>query len=138
MPPAAADLIRALDEERLALGRAMGLALITEPEMSRRQGYSEHDDYLRAYRDGPGFQKLGGPATLQHRYLTEDVACGLVTMLELGEVFGVALPTMSAVTQLASTLLHRDLRAESIRGLAHLGLGGMTGEDIIELCEEPV
>ncbi len=132
--PAAADLIQAVDEERLALGREIGLDLIPEPEMSRRQGYSEHDDYLRAYRNGPGFQNLGGPATLQHRYLTEDVACGLVTMLELGEVFGVALPTMTAVTQLASALLGRDLRAESARGLAHLGLAGMTGEEIIELC----
>ncbi len=136
--PAAADLIRALDKERLALGRPMGLELMPEPEMSRRQGYSEHDDYLRAYRDGPGFQNLGGPATLQHRYLTEDVACGLVTMLELGEVFGVELPTMSAVTQLASALLGRDLRAESRRGLAHLGLAGMTGEEIVKLCEETV
>ncbi len=133
--PSVAELIRAADEERLALGRAMGLELLPEPEMSRRQGYSETNDYLGAYRDGPGFQKLGGPAVLGHRYLTEDVACGMVTMLELGDVFGVAMPTMQAITQIASVVLGRDLRGESARGLAALGLGGMSAHEIVQSCE---
>jgi opine dehydrogenase len=129
--PGVADLIRAADEERLALGHAVGVDLLPEPEMSLRQGYSESADYLECYRDGPGFQGLGAPASLQHRYLLEDVACGLVTMLELGEVFGVELPTMAAIVEVASVLLGRDLRLESRRGLAALGLAGLTAENVV-------
>jgi len=134
--PAVAGLIRTLDEERLALGRAVGVDLLPEPEMCLRQGYSDSADYLECYRDGAGFQGLGGPASLEHRYLTEDVACGLVTMLELGEVFGVELPTIAAVVQIVSALLGRDLRAESRRGLAKLGLAGMDASEIVRHCEQ--
>lgn len=133
--PAVADLIRASDEDRLALGRAVGVDLLPEPEMCLRQGYSDSADYLQCYRDGAGFQGLGGPASLEHRYLTEDVACGLVTMLELGEVFGVELPTIAAVVRITSVLLGRDLRAESRRGLDKLGLAGMTAEEIVRHCQ---
>ena len=134
--PAVADLIQAVDEDRLALGRAVGVDLLPEPEMCLQQGYAESADYLECYRDSGGFQGLGGPASLEHRYLTEDVACGLVTMLELAEVFGVELPTIAAVVQVASVLLGRDLRAESRRGLTSLGLAGMNGEQILGYVRE--
>ncbi|MCD6359536.1 MAG: NAD/NADP octopine/nopaline dehydrogenase family protein, partial [Armatimonadetes bacterium] len=130
--PTVAALIRAVDEERLALGRAAGIELLPEPEMSRRQGYSETADYLTAYRDGPGFQNLGGPATLEHRYLTEDVACGMVTWLELAAVLGVEMPVCEAIVRLASTALGRDLRAQSRRGLTALGLAGMTARELLD------
>lgn len=129
--PAVAEVIRAVDQERLALGRATGVELLPEPEMSRRQGYSESADYLRAYRVGPGFQKLGGPASLQHRYLTEDVACGMVTWLELADVFEVPMPVCAALVQLTSVVLGRDLRQEAQRGLRALGLEGMTSAELV-------
>lgn len=132
--PAVARVIEALDAERLALGRAMGIDLLPEPEMSVRQGYSKVPDYLVAYRDGPGFQALGGPDSLQHRYLTEDVAYAMVTWLELGEVFDVPVPTMEAIVRLASEVLDEDFRARSVRGLQALGLGGMSAEQIIRHC----
>ena len=56
-------------------------------------------------------------------------------MLELGEVFGVELPTMAAVVRIASVLLGRDFWAESRRGLARLGLAGMNPERILAHCQ---
>lgn len=132
--PAVARLIEDLDEERLGLGRAMGIELLPEPEMSLRQGYSTVADYLVAYRDGPGFQGLGGPDSLQHRYLTEDVAWALVTWLELAAVFGVAMPTTEAIVRLASSVLDEDLRSRPRRGLEELGLAGMSAGDIVTRC----
>lgn len=134
--PSVASVVEAVDRERLALGEALGLELISEPEMSLRQGYSGTDDYLTAYRDGPGFQGLGGPATMDHRYLTEDVACALVTMLELGEVCGAAMPVSRSVMQLASVISGRDYAAESRRGLERLGLSGLSPEQIVARVEE--
>ncbi|MFO8078926.1 MAG: NAD/NADP octopine/nopaline dehydrogenase family protein [Armatimonadota bacterium] len=132
--PAVARMIEALDEERLALGAAMDVELLPEPEMSVSQGYSQIADYLVAYRDGPGFQQLGGPESLEHRYLTEDIAYAMVTWLELGEVFGVALPTMEAVVRIASEVLDEDFRGNAVRGLKALGLAGMSAEEILQFC----
>lgn len=132
--PAVARLMEDLDEERLALGRAMDLELLPEPEMSLRQGYSRFADYLVAYRDGPGFQGLGGPDSLQHRYLTEDVAFGLVIWLELADVFTVPMPTAEAVVRIASAVLDEDLRGHPARGLEELGLAGMSAQEIIARC----
>lgn len=132
--PAVARLVEAVDDERLALGRAVGVDLLPEPEMSVRQGYSKVPDYLIAYRDGPGFQGLGGPDSLQHRYLTEDVAYAMVTWLELAEVFGVEMPTTEAVVRIASEVLDEDFRTQSPRGLKALGLAGMSAEEIVEYC----
>lgn len=129
--PGVAEVIRAVDEERLALGRAAGIELLPEPEMSRRQGYARSADYLTSYRDGPGFQRLGAPDSLQHRYLTEDVAYGMVTWLELAELFGVSMPVCAALVQLTSVLLGADLRKHSRRGLRALGLDGMSSEQIV-------
>ena len=134
--PSVASVVEAVDRERLALGEALGLELIPEPEMSLRQGYSGTNDYLTAYRDGPGFQGLGGPATMDHRYLTEDVACAFVTMLELGDVCGVAMPVSRSIVQLASVVSGRDYVAESRRGLKRLGLWGMSAQQIIARVEE--
>ncbi len=132
--PAVARLIEALDNERLELGEAMGIELMPEPEMSHEQGYADVPDYLIAYRDGPGFRALGGPESLQHRYLTEDVAYAMVTWLQLGDVFGVKLPTMEAIVRMASEVLDEDFRGRPGRGLESLGLGGMSAEQIVEFC----
>ncbi|MGC9319506.1 MAG: NAD/NADP octopine/nopaline dehydrogenase family protein, partial [Armatimonadota bacterium] len=132
--PAVARLIEAADAERLALGEAMGLELLPEPEMSVEQGYSRVPDYLIAYRDGPGFQDLGGPESLEHRYITEDVAYAMVTWLELAEVFGVPMPVMEGIVRLSSVLLGCDYLAEPARGLAELGLAGMSAEEIVAHC----
>ncbi len=134
--PSVAAVVEAVDRERLALGRAWGLDLLPEPEMSRRQGYSEHADYLRAYRDGPGFQALGGPDSMNHRYITEDVSCALVTFLQLAQVCGLEMPVSSSIAQLASVIAGRDFLAKPRRGLQELGLGDMSREEIIGYVEE--
>ncbi len=132
--PAVARLIEAVDEERLALGAAMGLELMPEPEMSVEQGYSRVADYLVAYRDGPGFQSLGGPQNLEHRYLTEDVAYGMVTWLQFGQVFGVAMPVMESMVQITAVLLGCSYRPDAARGLKELGLAGLSAEELLAHC----
>ena len=134
--PSVAAVVETLDAERIALGRALGLELLPEPEMSYRLGYSTHTDYLRAYRDGPGFQGLGGPDAMSHRYITEDVACALVTLLELGQVCGGPMPVAAAIAQLASTVSERDYVREARRGLRSLGLADLTPEQMLRFVQQ--
>ena len=124
MSPAVAKVIAAVDAERQALGRAFGFDVLPEPATSLRQRYGPSDDYLTCYRDSEIFCPLLAPATLDHRYMHEDVGEGLITWLALADVAGVRLPTVEALVTLAETVTGRDYRAEKAQRLETLGLAG--------------
>ena len=50
------------------------------------------------------FLPIEGPNDLNGRYLTEDVPCSLVAMVEVARLAGVSTPVMDSVVILASTL----------------------------------
>jgi opine dehydrogenase len=77
---------------------------------------------------GP-YQWTGTPPSVQHKYVIEDVPCGLVAMSSLGRVAGVATPVIDGLIAITSAMLGRDFRAEG-RNLDHLGLGGKTVDQI--------
>ena len=76
--PASARLIETLDGERIALGRALGVEVVPDPELGLRQGYLSEATYLKGYNQGIGFAGSRAPSSLEFRYLTEDVPYGLV------------------------------------------------------------
>ena len=51
-------LIEALDKERIAIGRKLGIRVVPDPELAVRQGYMLADDYGEAYRTAPGFLRI--------------------------------------------------------------------------------
>ncbi len=126
-------LIEALDQERIALGAAMGVTVLPDPEMGMRQGYMLADNYGEAYRNAPGFKGITAQPALDHRYLNEDVGYGLVFMSALGRQLGVATPTIDAVIHLTSTLMARDYASEAKRTPETLGIAGLTPAALVGL-----
>jgi len=53
-----------------------------------------------------------GPIVVDSRYISEDVPQGLVMLEALGKQMGIATPITTALIELASSALGRDLRAE--------------------------
>src|SRR5260370_27409409 len=86
---------------------------------------SMHDD-LRA---GEALRAIKAPASLDHRYLHEDVGWGLVPWMGLAEAAGVPTPTIAALTVLAGLVTGVDYRRVGLT-LDHMGLTGMTVEKI--------
>jgi opine dehydrogenase len=128
-------LIEAVDEERIAIGRALGLEILSDPVMGMRQGYMLEANYGSGYREAPGFLGIGAQPQLDHRYLNEDVGYGLVFMTGLAERLGVAVPTMRAVIHMASVVMGRDYAAEALRTPESLGLTGESAEGMTALLE---
>jgi opine dehydrogenase len=126
-------LIEALDRERIAIGSAMGITILPDPEMGVRQGYMVATDYGSAYREAPGFRGIGAQPRLDHRYLNEDVGYGLVFMSRLARQVGVETPTMDAIIQVASVLMARDYAREARRTPESLGIGGKSAEELAAL-----
>jgi opine dehydrogenase len=87
-------LIEALDRERIAVGRKLGIHVVPDPELGMRQGYMLADDYGEAYRTAPGFLGISAQPRLDHRYLNEDVGYGLVFLSRLARQVSVETPTI--------------------------------------------
>lgn len=123
-------LIEALDNERIAIGAKLGIEVLPDPKMGMRQGYMLEDNYGNAYRKAPGFLGIGAQPQLDHRYLNEDVGYGLVFMSRLARQIGVETPTMDAMIQVTSVLMHRDYANEGLRTPQGLGIGGLSVSEL--------
>jgi opine dehydrogenase len=82
---------------------------------------------------GP-YQWTPTPPSLQHKYVIEDVPCGLVAMSELGRAASVATPVIDGLVTLTSTMLRRDFRSGG-RNLERLGLAGKGVSEIRSIVE---
>lgn len=125
--------IEAVDRERLAIASALGVPVLSEPDLGVVQGYMREANYSTGYSTAPGFLGIGAQPQLEHRYLTEDVGYSLVFLTDLADRLGVDTPMMDAVITMTSVVLARDLRAEANRTLSTLGLDGLTAAELASL-----
>ena len=77
---------------------------------------------------------IKAPASLDYRFLNEDVPYGLVLLSELGRLAGIATPTMDHLIQLACVATGKDYRAQGLT-LERLGLGGRDLESALALLD---
>jgi opine dehydrogenase len=123
-------LIEALDKERIAIGKKLGITILSDPELGMRQGYMHANNYGEGYRKAPGFLGIGAQPQLDHRYLHEDVGYGLVFMSALGRQVGVDTPSIDAVIKIASIVMARDYSGEALRTPDTLGISNLSNEDL--------
>ena len=126
-------LIEALDNERIAIGKALGITVLPDPVMGMRQGYMLEANYGSGYRKAPGFLGIGAQPQLDHRYINEDVGYGLVFMSKLGQQAGVATPGIDAIIAVASIVMARDYRAEALRTPQSLGIAELSVQELAAL-----
>ncbi len=105
-------VLRAIEAERMAIGRAFGYTLEDAVQSRARRGYfeSEEGDLQTLFNTSPVFTKIKGPVSVHSRYFTEDIRMGLVLWSDLGRIANVPTPNIDAVITLASTMLKEDFR----------------------------
>jgi opine dehydrogenase len=126
-------LIEAVDTERLVIARALGVHVLSEPEIGVRQGYMREHNYSTAYSTAPGFLGIKAQSELDHRYLTEDVGYSLVFLADLASHLEVPTPVIDSVIAIASVVLARDFRGEGRRTLSTLGLDALSATQLAAL-----
>jgi len=120
--PGVGRLMSAVDQERIAIGKALGVTIYPDPVIGMKQGYMTSDSYETGYSTAPGFKGIKAQSKLDHRYLNEDVGYGLVLLQQMGDALGVDTPHIDAIILIASAVAGRDYLAEAKRSLKTLGL----------------
>lgn len=132
MTPAVAHFIEALDAERLSVGKAYGLDLLSVSDwVSYAYEGIGGTTLLEKMRNNPAYNKIQAPNTLHSRLLLEDVPTGIIPMAELGALAGVTTPLLLAVRHMSEGLLGLDFEAGG-RTLRHLGLEGHSAESLLK------
>jgi len=113
LTPSVGRLIEALDAERLAVAGAFGASVRTVREHFHLSFGVPHGPVGDAGAILAARDATPGPASVETRYITEDVPFGLVPSTLLGRIAGVAMPLHDAGIAIFSALYGRDFRAEN-------------------------
>lgn len=131
--PAVGRLVEAVDKERIAIGKGLGVTVIPDPELGVIQGYMTEATYDSGFNTAPGFAGVRAQPSLDYRYFNEDVGYGLVFLQKLGEQVGIDTPVISAVITLVSLVMQRDYVGEAKRTMESLGISTRSARELEEL-----
>lgn len=130
-----AGFIQQLDQERINIGKAFGVELISAEEwVSYAYPNIKGNNLRERMINNPAYFDIQAPPTVFTRQLTEDIPTGLLPMSELGKVAQVDVPLMNSVINICSALLRIDFRNQG-RTLERLGLSNMDINDIINILQ---
>ena len=127
-----------MDQERLAIGKAMGLQYGTEIidvfTQYQVEYHTSGESISAVVRNVPAYAAIYGPKTLKTRYIYEDVPMGLVPLVSLGNAVSCSTNKMELTIHLAEQLLGEDFSGAG-RNLATLGLQGLSVAQIVRFAE---
>lgn len=119
--PTIANYIEEIDNVRVNIGRAVGIKLEGISAWMKRSYDVEGDNLFQCIQRNSAYKTIDAPQTLQHRYLFEDIPCGLVPYEDLGMTMGVDVEIISHLVSFASSVLDYDFRKNG-RTLSRVGL----------------
>jgi opine dehydrogenase len=132
MTEASGRLMAALEAERDAVAAAFGLTVLSLADSLHRASAVPigplHEMGQAIAATG---RSVAGPASMETRYVTEDVPYGLAFYLWLAARRGIALPRTEATVTVLETLWHRDLRDNPL-------LAALEGQDLAAMLRDGV
>lgn len=138
--PAVGRVTESVDDERLAVARALGVPSASFLENFYQAGLTtkeamESGDISRACVESEPNKAIRSPPSLDHRYMHEDVGYGLVPFAGFGDLAGVETPTIDALVHVSSKLMGLDFARDGLT-LERMGLAGLDPADLARFVEE--
>ena len=115
--PSVAKLIEKIDAERVAVSEKLGLKVETTKEWMERTYTVRGDNLYECIQNNLAYEVIDAPPSLNHRYIYEDIPCGLVPLESIGNRLGLEMKTTKIIIDLANSLMDTDFRASG-RNLA--------------------
>lgn len=108
--PSVGRFIEKIDEERVMVSEALGTRVESTVEWLKRIYHVQGQSILECIRNNEAYRAIDAPRSLRHRYVLEDVPCGLVPLEFIGREMGFAMKYTGLTIDLASSLLDTDFR----------------------------
>ena len=108
--PSIGRFIEKIDQERVSVSTALGQTVETTREWLKRTYHVQGESLYDCIQKNEAYKTIDAPASLQHRYIFEDVPCGLVPLEAVGKSLGLDMKRTSLVIDLACSLNETDYR----------------------------
>ena len=133
--PGVARVLAAVDRERRAVANLLGVEVMPlETWLTSAYG-AVGNDLLETIHANVGYRGITAPATLEHRYILEDVPMSLVPIASAGLAFGLKTRAVEALILIAG-LIHGTNYWRHGRTLESLGLDGLSPSEIRNVVEK--
>ena len=109
--PTIASFLEQLDEERVSVAEGLGLKVESTKEWLKRTYHVEGANLYECIHNNEAYNTIDAPSSLVHRYIFEDVPCGLVPLEAMGRRLGLEMIHTTLIVDLASRLLNVDFRS---------------------------
>lgn len=127
-----ANFITQLDRERLNLGKAFGVDLIScEDWISYAYKNIPGTNLCEKMKNNKAYNDILAPTKIRSRQLTEDIPTGILPYVELGTLAKVDVKLARSILNISSVLLDKNI-IDNGRTLERLGLKGLTIKEIIK------
>jgi opine dehydrogenase len=135
--PSVARALEVLDRERVTVASALGIRARTSLEWLQLAYNTMGEDLHEAIHNQPGYYGIKAPATLNHRYIFEDVPMSLVPIASLGKRYGVSVQGMESIIRMGS-IIHRTDYWRRGRTVERLGLEQWSVSEITRFVQEGI
>jgi len=116
-----AELLEKLDQERVGVAKELGHKVEDIISWFQRSYGIRSDKLYDAIQGNEAYRTIDAPHSLRHRYIYEDIPCGLVPLESMGHALGMRLPITTMCIDLADIIVSENFR-KSGRNLDALGI----------------
>ena len=117
--PTVSKFIEQIDRERIEVSAALGYKVESTKDWFIRTYHVEGEDLYECIQNNKAYETINAPTSLEHRYILEDIPCGLVPLEAMGIKLGIDMTYTSLTIDLASRLMDINFR-ETGRNLTYL------------------
>ena len=125
--PTVGKLIEKIDNERVAVSEALGHKVESTKDWLIRTYHVTGSNLYECIQNNEAYKTIDAPGSLKHRYIFEDVPCGLVPLESIGLKLGLDMDYTTLIIDLASKLLNFDFRTTG-RNLDYLDISTENSE----------
>ncbi len=126
--PTLAMVLEKLDDERMKAAEALGYSVESTAQWMRRTYGISGDSLYECLQNNTYYREIDAPRSLQHRYIEEDVPCGLVAVESIGRRHGFETHITTLIIDLANLLMECDYRQKGRQIENYMNAGGTSYE----------
>ena len=132
--PSIAKMAEAVDRERVALAKALGIEIVTAAQSVKNSYGVEGNTLYEVIQANQAYVGIKSPTSLSHRFCAEDTFGSMVGFATLAKELGVETPCMDAMIRCISMATGIDY-FEVGRTAEKVGLKGKTVSEIYDMIQ---